>query len=157
MKYSRNRSFLAVSAAIMACSSYTNFNVQAFTFTPLAQIKSGSNTRCTQIHAQKDNASMDMDNMKKGIASLMVASTICLSTLNINSAAANAYDDYTSTESNDVDTVLNVVQSLKDASGDAAASFKVFESINEIITEGKGVGGMISSCKCPCAFIFSLS
>ena len=91
---------------------------------------------------------MDINNMKKGIASLMVASTIFLSTLNINAAPASAYEDYTYSETNDVDTVLNVVQSLKDASGDAAASFKVFESISEIITEGKGVGGMISSCKC---------
>jgi hypothetical protein len=88
---------------------------------------------------------MEMENMKRGIASLLVASTICLSTLNINSPAAIAYDDYS--DMNDADTVEKVVKSLKDASGDAAASFKAFESINEIITEGKGVGGMISSCK----------
>jgi len=90
---------------------------------------------------------MEMDNIKKGMASLLVASTICLSTLNINSPAACAYDDYTYSDTNDVDTVEKVVKSLKDASGDAAASFKAFESISEIITEGKGVGGMISSCK----------
>ena len=90
---------------------------------------------------------MEMENMKKGMASLLVASTICLSTLSINSPAATAYDDYSYSDMNDVDTVEKVVKSLKDASGDAAASFKAFESINEIITEGKGVGGMISSCK----------
>mmetsp|Transcript_13186 Transcript_13186/g.24772 ORF Transcript_13186/g.24772 Transcript_13186/m.24772 type:complete len:207 (+) Transcript_13186:1-621(+) len=78
---------------------------------------------------------------------LMIASTISLSVLNIHAPAAwSAYENYNdSLNSNDVDTVANVVHSLKDSSGDAAASFKVFESINEIITEGKGVGGMINS------------
>jgi len=85
--------------------------------------------------------------LKKGITTLTFAAMISLSTISMNTGgAALAYEDYTDT-SGDVDTVATVVQSLKDSSGDAAASFKVFESISEIITEGKGVGGMISSCK----------
>lgn len=143
MTCNRNRFVLTViSTALLAMVS----NVQAFTLTPVTQITTRSTAaHCTQIHAQKDNRPMEMENMKRGIASLLVASTICLSTLNINSPAAIAYDDYS--DMNDADTVEKVVKSLKDASGDAAASFKAFESINEIITEGKGVGGMISSCK----------
>mmetsp|Transcript_11836 Transcript_11836/g.17743 ORF Transcript_11836/g.17743 Transcript_11836/m.17743 type:complete len:269 (-) Transcript_11836:227-1033(-) len=143
MTCSGNRFVLTVvSTALLAMVS----NVQAFTLTPLTQVNTRSTTaHCTQIHAQKDNRPMEMDNIKKGMASLLVASTICLSTLNINSPAACAYDDYTYSDTNDVDTVEKVVKSLKDASGDAAASFKAFESISEIITEGKGVGGMISS------------
>lgn len=145
MTCSRNRFVLTVvSTTLLAMVS----NVQAFTLSPLTQLNTRSTTaHCTQIHAQKDNRPMEMENMKKGMASLLVASTICLSTLSINSPAATAYDDYSYSDMNDVDTVEKVVKSLKDASGDAAASFKAFESINEIITEGKGVGGMISSCK----------
>lgn len=85
-----------------------------------------------------------MQTIQKGLTSLTLAAMIAASTT--SPGAALAYEDYT--EMNDIDTVSNVVQSLKDASGDAAASFKTFESISEIITEGKGVGGAISSCKC---------
>ena len=128
MTCNRNRFVLTViSTALLAMVS----NVQAFTLTPVTQITTRSTAaHCTQIHAQKDNRPMEMENMKRGIASLLVASTICLSTLNINSPAAIAYDDYS--DMNDADTVEKVVKSLKDASGDAAASFKAFESINEM-------------------------
>lgn len=84
------------------------------------------------------------EGFRNGIAGILTASAIAVSTIGFNTDRAFAYDDFSD---NDVDTVSNVVQSLKDAQGDAAASFKVFESINDIITEGKGVGGMISSCK----------
>jgi hypothetical protein len=89
-----------------------------------------------------------LTDIRHEMTKLMIACTISLSVLNINAPAALSYENYNdSFNNNDVDTVTNVVQSLRDASGDAAASFKVFESINEIITEGKGVGGMINSCK----------
>jgi hypothetical protein len=53
---------------------------------------------------------------------------------------AQAYDpsDYAS------ETVTEAVQSLKDAAGDSETTFKVYEGIAAIITEGKGVGGSIN-------------
>jgi hypothetical protein len=92
------------------------------------------------IHENKE-----LKDIQKGITSLTFAAMIALSSTTLTPGVAQAYEDYTDTS--DVETVANVIQSLKDSSGDIAASFKTFESISEIITEGKGVGGMISSCK----------
>ena len=51
-----------------------------------------------------------------------------------------AYDpsDYAS------QTVQEALKSLKDASGDSQLTFKAYENIADIITEGKGVGGSIN-------------
>lgn len=53
---------------------------------------------------------------------------------------ANAYDtsDYAS------ETVQTSIADLKAAKGNAAETFKVYESIAAIITEGRGVGGQIN-------------
>ena len=54
--------------------------------------------------------------------------------------AAHAYQasDYAS------ETVQEAVKILKDASGNKEETFKAYESIAAIITEGKGVGGQIN-------------
>lgn len=97
----------------------------------------------TSLNAQQQIRRNDSSqSLQKSLASLTVAGALAFSALQ-PIAPATAYEDYSGMD--DVDTVANVVQSLKDSSGDTAASFKAFESINEIITEGKGVGGMISS------------
>eukprot|EP00537_Pseudo-nitzschia_pungens_P011300 CAMPEP_0172382588 /NCGR_PEP_ID=MMETSP1061-20121228/544_1 /TAXON_ID=37318 /ORGANISM="Pseudo-nitzschia pungens, Strain cf. pungens" /LENGTH=309 /DNA_ID=CAMNT_0013110525 /DNA_START=180 /DNA_END=1109 /DNA_ORIENTATION=- len=56
------------------------------------------------------------------------------------SLPANAYipSDYAS------ETVQNAIQDLKAASGNVDETFKVYENIAGIITEGKGVGGQIN-------------
>ena len=68
-----------------------------------------------------------------------VASAVLSASLLFNSPA-HAYNpsDYAS------ETVQGAIESLKAASGNVDATFKVYESINEIITEGKGVGGDIN-------------
>ena len=86
-----------------------------------------------------------IQDIKKGVTSLTFAAMIALSTASVTPGVAQAYEDYT--EMNDIETVETVIKSLQESSGNAAASFKTFESISDIITEGKGVGGMISSCK----------
>ena len=86
-----------------------------------------------------------IQDIKKGVTSLTFAAMIALSTAGVTPGVAQAYEDYT--EMNDIETVETVIKSLKESSGNAKASFKTFESISDIITEGKGVGGMISSCK----------
>jgi hypothetical protein len=43
--------------------------------------------------------------------------------------------------------VTEAVNSLKDAAGDSETTFKVYEGIAAIITEGKGVGGSINYSK----------
>jgi hypothetical protein len=53
---------------------------------------------------------------------------------------AQAFDpsDYAS------ETVTEAVKSLKDSAGNSETTFKVYEEIAAIITEGKGVGGSIN-------------
>jgi hypothetical protein len=53
-------------------------------------------------------------------------------------AMAYSPNDYAS------DVVLTAVQSLKDSSGNIDQTFKSYENIGSIITEGKGVGGIIN-------------
>jgi hypothetical protein len=59
---------------------------------------------------------------------------------------ANAYidSDYAS------ETVQTAIKDLKSASGNAGETFKVYESIAAIITEGRGVGGQINYSKYIC-------
>lgn len=51
-----------------------------------------------------------------------------------------AYDptDYAS------ETVQSTIQALKDTAGNSEETYKVYEELNSIITEGKGVGGSIN-------------
>lgn len=56
------------------------------------------------------------------------------------SSKAMAYDpsDYAS------ETVQSTIKALKDSAGNAEETYKVYEEMNSIITEGKGVGGAIN-------------
>jgi hypothetical protein len=55
-----------------------------------------------------------------------------------NPAVAYEASDYAS------ETVKDAIEQLKSSLGNSEATFKAFENINEIITEGKGVGGSIN-------------
>jgi hypothetical protein len=68
----------------------------------------------------------------------MIASTLALSPLVPSPAIAFEDSDYAS------ETVTSAVDALRNAGSDAATTFKVFEDIAAIITEGKGVGGSIN-------------
>jgi hypothetical protein len=74
------------------------------------------------------------------VASSILAASLAFAVVSAPLPAAQAYDasDYAT------ETVQTVVQTLKDASGNTEQTFKAFESIAAIITEGKGVGGMIN-------------
>lgn len=65
---------------------------------------------------------------------------LVLTTTTVSPNIAHAYDssDYAS------ETVTQAVNSLKDARGNADATFKAYENVAAIITEGKGVGGSIN-------------
>jgi hypothetical protein len=77
--------------------------------------------------------------------SLAIALTVATATTAITTTPQAAYayipSDYAS------DTVQTVIQDLKKASGNGDETFKVYESIAGIITEGKGVGGMVNFSK----------
>jgi hypothetical protein len=77
--------------------------------------------------------------------SLAIALTVATATTAITATPQAAYayipSDYAS------ETVQTVIQDLKKASGNGDETFKVYESIAGIITEGKGVGGMVNFSK----------
>ena len=72
-----------------------------------------------------------------GAASLGAA--LMLTTMSPTTSAF-AYDasDYAS------ETVQSTIKALKDTAGNAEETYKVYEEMNSIITEGKGVGGAIN-------------
>eukprot|EP00559_Dactyliosolen_fragilissimus_P001900 CAMPEP_0184864716 /NCGR_PEP_ID=MMETSP0580-20130426/15904_1 /TAXON_ID=1118495 /ORGANISM="Dactyliosolen fragilissimus" /LENGTH=278 /DNA_ID=CAMNT_0027363619 /DNA_START=133 /DNA_END=969 /DNA_ORIENTATION=+ len=85
------------------------------------------------------------DERQSTLRSLSFAAALALATFggdvtNTGISTAMAYDDmdYAS------ETVSEVVQSLKDSVGSVDKTFKVFEGLADIITEGKGVGGSLS-------------
>jgi hypothetical protein len=72
------------------------------------------------------------------IYSSVLAASLALGALNPLPAQAYVTSDYAS------ETVTTALETLKQASGNIDETFKAYESINAIITEGKGVGGMIN-------------
>jgi len=79
-----------------------------------------------------------IENTQKQIQATILAGVLSLS---LTSTTVNAYEDsdYAS------ETVTETVQIVKDATGNVGATFKAFEGINDIVTEGRGVGGAINS------------
>ena len=84
-------------------------------------------------------ASADQSDMLRSSGQKIAAALLCGS-LFMGTQSAVAYDssDYAS------ETVKDAIQQLQSSSGKAEETFKAFENINEIITEGKGVGGSIN-------------
>ena len=80
------------------------------------------------------------------LPSMVVAGAIWMGIVSGTTHAdvANAYyaSDYAS------ETVQTTVKNLKAAAGNVDETFKVYENVAGIITEGKGVGGMVNYRKC---------
>lgn len=88
------------------------------------------------------NENRNLNLFQKDAASATLAALVMLSTMFNNPTISQA--SYESYPDESTDTIKSVLQQLKDSTGDVAASFKAFENINDIITEGKGVGGSLS-------------
>ena len=147
---SNNLSILMIMLCqVVNVNGFSSLSLQS-TPTLTSSIKSNEFSRARMSTTSMNMNMISDDNkqiqdIKKGVTSLTFAAMIALSTAGVTPGVAQAYEDYT--EMNDIETVETVIKSLKESSGNAKASFKTFESISDIITEGKGVGGMISSCK----------
>lgn len=77
--------------------------------------------------------------VEHALASTLLAASLAVAT----PLAAQAYapSDYAS------DTVQDVVATLKQNRGNLEGTFQAYESVAEIITTGKGVGGMVNYSK----------
>ena len=78
--------------------------------------------------------------MGKQTTAIAAGVAIAIATASTTLQPANAYipSDYAS------ETVQSALKDLKSASGKADETFKIYESIAAIITEGKGVGGQVN-------------
>ena len=111
--------------------------IGASAFTP--PLASSTSSRPNNVQALK---AQQHENNNKGfqnaVSAAIVASTLTLTSLAAPPAVAYEASDYAS------ETVTGVVSALKASGSNAADTFKVFEDIAAIITEGKGVGGSIN-------------
>lgn len=80
----------------------------------------------------------------KAIATLFIALTMVCTAIVTTPPSAMAYGAYTPTDVTSTNTVQAAVTAIQQAVGDAEATAKAFESVAEIILEGKGVGGQIN-------------
>lgn len=110
---------------------------------------SSSRSLGTQLEAHKKTTNKSP---KNALVSAALATSVLVAASNPLPSKAYIPSDYAS------DTVQEAVQALKDASGNADSTFKVYEDIAGIITEGKGVGGMVNYSKFPLCFaLFSFA
>lgn len=81
--------------------------------------------------------------LENSIASSVVAASLFLASSTFSPLPVQAYSDsdYAS------ETVQEVIGTLKSNAGNVDGTFKAYETVAEIITEGKGVGGMVNYSK----------
>ncbi|KAL3937003.1 MAG: hypothetical protein SGARI_002323 [Bacillariaceae sp.] len=87
-----------------------------------------------------DNAASKSKSNDSNNPLLAAGLALTITTAAMNPLPVEAYvpSDYAS------ETVQNVISELKSASGNVDQTFKAYENIAGIITEGKGVGGMVN-------------
>ena len=79
-------------------------------------------------------------NLARLAASVGLGITLLFASPSFPHTTALAYDpsDYAS------ETVQSTIKALEDSAGNSVETYKVFEEMNSIITEGKGIGGAIN-------------
>jgi hypothetical protein len=136
-----------VLVTVLSATQTGAFSPSSFSSQAKSNLKTSFGSLSLNAHDRKQNTSTSNKNntakQQPNLAAASLALTIAIasaSPLVVNPAISNAYEqtDYAS------ETVTASVQSLKDAKGDTKATMSTFESIAEIITEGKGVGGNIN-------------
>lgn len=87
--------------------------------------------KSTDLQAQKQS-------FENALASSFLAASVAIAATNPLPVQAYSPNDYAS------DTVQDVVATLKQNRGNMEGTFQAYESVAEIISEGKGVGGMVN-------------
>ena len=108
----------------------------------LSEKKTTTTTTTTTTKESKQSSfTTKFASLSLAIALTVATSTTAIITTTPQAAYAYIPSDYAS------ETVTTVIQDLKKASGNGDETFKVYENIAGIITEGKGVGGMVNFSK----------
>ena len=91
----------------------------------------------------QQNQKFRQNTIETSIATTFVAASLFLASSSFNPLPVQAYSDsdYAS------ETVQEVISTLKNNAGNVDGTFKAYETVAEIITEGKGVGGMVNYSK----------
>lgn len=97
----------------------------------LPQSTSTLTRKSTDLQAQKQS-------FENVLASSFLAASVAIAATNPLPAQAYSPNDYVS------DTVQDVIATLKQSRGNMEGTFQAYESVAEIISEGKGVGGMVN-------------
>jgi len=153
---------LSSSSSSSSSSSYSRYVVEVSAFcapstTAVSRVPHKfTSAICSKIQQRSTTIESDLPTSKKSnattsksstttvvsmsLAIALAVATATATTVTATTKAAYAYipSDYAS------ETVQKTIQDLKSASGKNAETFTVYESIATIITEGKGVGGMIN-------------
>jgi hypothetical protein len=111
-----------------------------------AGVPSAPRSSTTRQHIQlsavsHDDGETDRPSRNKSHNPLFAAGlALSIATTLTTTTPAQAYvpSDYAS------DTVQTVISDLKQSSGNVDATFRAYETVAGIITEGKGVGGMVN-------------
>lgn len=146
------KSFATLACSLLSLTRVAGFVVRDYHVTgqrgaSLAAPPSKNRCSIPRLRAaeSEETAISGVHNLWKSSPQKTIASTALCGLLAVGAATGQAdpalgYNptDYAS------ETVQGVIQSLKDASGDVDKTFKVYEDIAAIITEGRGVGGEIN-------------
>ena len=154
---SKNALLAGVAAAFVLGSNNDLSGAAAFSVSPSAARTTPANNplslQMKPVSSSSSSSSSEPENSDSGhengpgkaattlAASLAFALATASTTLPVPPANAYIPSDYAS------DTVQTAIQDLKSASGNSDETFKVYEGIAGIITEGKGVGGQINYSK----------
>jgi len=92
---------------------------------------------------QKERKKEQNKSLKNALASTLLVTSLMMNTISFNGNAANAETVATSFD-NDVDAVEQVIVQLKSAGNNPEKIFGAYENIAEIISEGKGIGGIVN-------------
>ena len=95
----------------------------------------------SRLKAHNQKQQQTQQRIESKVASSIVAASILLSSVSPLPVQAYSDSDYAS------ETVQEVISTLKNNAGNVDGTFKAYETVAEIITEGKGVGGMVNYSK----------
>jgi hypothetical protein len=128
MWQSKVLSFLLI--ATLHCDAFVSPSASTRHEVPSITSTSTTTTSSTKLNAHKQ--------LKNTVASSLLAASLVVAASSPLPAQAYQDSDYAS------ETVQEVIGTLKQNRGSIDGTFQAYENLAEIISEGKGVGGMVN-------------
>lgn len=158
------RAFLLMLTTTLSCVAfqqtyYHKNTIQSNRFVSLSSVSKLHTMRTTPHNSfymlnMKETSDRDLSNETTSLSLVNSAQSLTLACIlsftmmffspsnnNVNSMVANAMSNYDDDSS---ETVSRIINSLKSTSGKPSESMEIYRELNELISEGKGVGGSVS-------------